>query len=36
MGIASMIATNFCNWDMEKVDRMLAACKRAFTAEYEA
>ena len=35
-GIASMIATNFCNWDMEKVGRILAACKRAFTAEYEA
>lgn len=35
-GIASMIATDFCNWNMEKVARMLADCKRAFTSKYEA
>ena len=35
-GIASMIATDFCDWDMAKVERMLAACKRAFTEKYEA
>lgn len=35
-GIASMIATDFCNWDMEKVARMLADCKDAFTGKYEA
>lgn len=35
-GIASMIATNFCDWDMAKVERMLADCKRVFTQKYEA
>ncbi len=35
-GIASMVATDFCDWDMAKVERMLAACKRAFTQKYEA
>ena len=35
-GIASMIATDFCNWNMEKVSRMLADCKDAFTKKYEA
>ena len=35
-GIASMVATDFCDWDMAKVERMLAACKRAFTEKYEA
>ena len=35
-GIAAMIATNFCDWDMEKVKRMLAECKHTFTKEYEA
>lgn len=34
-GIASMIATNFCDWDMEKAQRMLADCKRSFTEKYE-
>lgn len=34
-GIASMIATNFCDWDMGKVSRMLASCKSAFTEKYE-
>ena len=35
-GIASMIATDFCDWNMEKVELMLAACKHAFTQKYEA
>ena len=28
-GIAAMITTNCCNWDMAKVERMLADCKKA-------
>lgn len=35
-GIASMIATGFCKWNMEKAGRMLADCKNAFTEKYEA
>lgn len=35
-GIASMIATDFCDWNMDKVERMLADCKRVFTEKYEA
>lgn len=35
-GIASMIATDFCDWDMEKVNYMLEECKQAFTGKYEA
>lgn len=35
-GIASMIATSFCDWNMKKASRMLADCKRAFTEKYEA
>lgn len=35
-GIASMIASNFCDWNMEKVRRMLADCKKVFTEKYEA
>ena len=35
-GIASMIATSFCDWNMKKVSMMLADCKRAFTEKYEA
>ena len=35
-GIASMIATDFCDWNMEKVSRMLVDCKDAFTKKYEA
>ena len=35
-GIASMIATDFCDWDMEKVGRMLTSSRSAFTKEYEA
>lgn len=34
-GIASMIATSFCDWNMEKVNRMLTDCKNAFTEKYE-
>lgn len=33
-GIASMIATNFCDWNMEKVERMLADCKSGLTRKY--
>lgn len=35
-GIASMIATDFCDWDMAKVERMLSECRTAFTGKYEA
>ena len=35
-GIASMIATDFCDWNMEKVGRMLESCKHAFTKKYAA
>ena len=35
-GIASMVSTDFCDWNMEKVQRMLAGCKRVFTEKYEA
>lgn len=35
-GIASMIATDFCDWDMSKVELMLVQCKTAFTGKYEA
>lgn len=35
-GIAAMIATDFCDWDMKKVERMLAEGKHSFTKEYEA
>ena len=34
-GIASMIATGFCSWDMAKAEAMLADCRRAFTQKYE-
>ena len=34
-GIASMVATDFCNWDLNKVERMLDECKAAFTDKYE-
>ena len=34
-GIASMIATNFCDWNLEKVSHMLEECKIAFTKKYE-
>lgn len=35
-GIAAMIATNFCDWNMEKAQAMLAESSRAFTGKYEA
>ena len=35
-GIASMTATQFCDWDMNKAQRMLSDCKKAFTKGYEA
>lgn len=34
-GIASMIATDFCDWDMDKVKYMLEECRSAFTKGYE-
>ncbi len=34
-GIAAMIATDFCDWNMEKAERMLEGCRRTFTAKYE-
>lgn len=33
-GIASMIATGFCTWDMDKVARMLQECEDTFQQEY--
>ena len=33
--IAAMIATDFCDWDMAKVERMLDGCRHAFTQQYE-
>lgn len=35
-GIAAMIATDFCDWDMAKVERMLTECRHVFTEKYEA
>ncbi len=34
-GIASMIATDFCDWNKEKVSRMFADCKDTFVKEYK-
>lgn len=34
-GIASMIAADFCDWDMKKVSRMVLECKNVFTKKYE-
>lgn len=34
-GIASMIATSFCDWDMEKVTHMVEECHTVFTRKYE-
>lgn len=34
-GIAAMMATDFCDWDMAKVERMLADCQHAFTQKFE-
>jgi len=33
-GIASMIATGFCTWDMHKVARMLSECEEVFMQKY--
>lgn len=33
-GIASMIATDFCDWDMKKVEKMLLECKASLSREY--
>lgn len=35
-GIAATIATEFCDWDMEKAARMLEESKTAFMKKYEA
>lgn len=35
-GIASMIASGFCDWKMEKVERMLKECKMYLSGKYEA
>ena len=35
-GIAAMTATNYCDWDMDKAQRMLNRCQKALTKEYEA
>ena len=32
-GIASMIATNFCDWKLEKAEQMIEECKKRFTKE---
>ena len=34
-GIAAMIATSFCDWNLEKVQLMLVQSKEAFTKKYE-
>lgn len=35
-GIASLIAANFCDWNMEKVNGMLDDCQHIFMKEYVA
>ena len=35
-GIAAMIATDYCDWDLTKAERMLHRCQNAFLKEYEA
>lgn len=35
-GIASMIATGFCDWDMKKVEGMLEECRTYLAGKYEA
>ena len=35
-GIAAMIATDYCDWDMSKAQRMLNRCQKALVREYEA
>ena len=34
-GIASMVATDFCAWDTEKIAGMLADCRASFTRKFE-
>lgn len=34
-GIAAMIATSFCDWNLEKVKKMLDQSKEVFTKKYE-
>ena len=34
-GIASMIATGFCDWNMDKVEKMLAECEQYLSRKYE-
>ena len=34
-GIATMIATEFCDWDFEKVEHMLNESRKAFTMKFE-
>ena len=34
-GIAAMIATDFCTWDLKKANRMLDECTAVFTKEFE-
>lgn len=33
-GIASMIATDFCDWNMDKVQKMLAECRQYLSRKY--
>lgn len=33
-GIASMIATNFCDWDIKKAEKMLSECKEYLSQKY--
>ena len=35
-GIAAMIATDYCDWDLEKAERMLHDCQEALKKHYEA
>jgi AcrR family transcriptional regulator len=34
-GIASMVATDFCVWNTEKIEEMLSDCKKQFTKRFE-
>ncbi len=33
-GIASMTATGFCNWNIEKAERMISECRKSLTESY--
>ena len=35
-GIAAMIATDYCDWDLKKAERMLHDCQEALKKHYEA